>query len=1062
MADPPPANAPVRPRRKRRWLRRILAGLLLIGILLWLVKVPLANWILHKLPGDWEITVAGLRPGFAGVTFADVRVVHRPTGLQLAFAEEARASHGWPSLLKGKLGTLTLTNADVIWHEKFETPYVVPPEGGPPAAPVIEWDHGIIRGGTFTWYEEGHDLPRLSLRIVSFDGGKLTIYNDGRLEAAPQKIGLEEVVSREFVKNDTLTIESRSPQVQGIATAQRDLNRYTVETIHLQAPECRVAWHQPADKPPAPTAAPSASTDPPRPAWDKPVEFFIRQGTADPGRVAFTLHPPSAPAVAFDAALHALTTSDMRINGGLPFIFGKTDATLTGVKSPATTFTADEVKVTTTYDEQGRFHVSAASVNGALLTDSNRLLPVLGFTPEQIKTFVVCRGELDAQGSSLVISSAGVASTVAQQVKLRNFAATRPGEKEPIVQASDAAITAVPSEVMENKRLRSVSLDKMEVKITENVFTDELNPVKPPPVTPPPAPGAGPPGKPRWYGWNADSLTVSGGKVRGVDLGPGIPDATGSFTVATTPREPGGERFYNIHIDGIALSNPLLAALPVDGVMDIAVHPTKVWETESIDQVRVNGMNVELNEAFLKLFQSPDPSTPDNSAPPAAPRPVSTPGRPWKVNQVIIENSGIVIDDVGDGRRLAIPIRKQVFSNVPLGVSMVDHDTAHTVQKVEVPAIYLYSPFLEGVTVAELPVNFIYFTFAGLMEKRLERVELLAPKIKAGPPLFDFIEAAEKRWSRPQLLPIGEPVAVQIPSAVSLPVWDIPFYTELGSVITTLNGYEWSQIPALPFRNARVREGPDKGKPIPFRLHGEEAHGELAIEPGWYEFPEYKLRVYMSDEGRVLFNFPLKEKDNNLVEVFQNNTIIYRQLEITKVWLSVTYDKQGIYISFGGETCGGYITGKFNLYLDQTYSWDASASFTGINMKPLSAKLLREYALIDGIVDTLNVTAYGDMTGVYQTTASLSMKRSGRLHLKCLDELRSKFVKERADWKDDLARIGVDALRDFAFTSCEGSARLFGEEGQIKLLLKSRQGSRDFTVNLKDYRHRQEKALIRF
>ena len=199
----------------------MLWGLALAIVLLWLVKVPLVNWALRRLPGDWEITVTGVRPGFAGVWLKGVRIIHRPTGRQLAFAAKAEVSNGWPALLKGKLGNLDLTEAEVSWREEFETPYKVPPPGGAPPAPVLTWDSGAIHDGVFTWYELGREVPRLALRITHFDGGRLTIFNDGRLEAEEQNIALSDVVSREFVSDDTLEIESRSPQVEGVMTAQR-------------------------------------------------------------------------------------------------------------------------------------------------------------------------------------------------------------------------------------------------------------------------------------------------------------------------------------------------------------------------------------------------------------------------------------------------------------------------------------------------------------------------------------------------------------------------------------------------------------------------------------------------------------------------------------------------------------------------------------------------------------------------------------------------------------------------------------------------------------------------
>ena len=470
----------------------MLWGLALTLLLFWLVKVPLTNWALRRLPGDWEITVTGVRPGFAGAWLSGVRVVHRPTGRQLAFAEKAEVANGWPALLKGELGSLDLHLPQVSWRDEFETPYEVPPPGGPPASPVIAWDSCRIHGGVFTWFESGSEVPRLALRVLDFHGGRLVIYNDGRLEAAEQNIALSEVVSREFTDDGALEIESRSPQVEGVVTAQRAENRYTVEKVNLRAPECKVVWHRKA----APAAAPAAvdQSRPERPAWDKPVEFFIRTGTAEPGRLVFTLHPPDTAAVEFTAALQSLQATDMRINGGLPFVIGKAEAILREIKSPGATLEARELTITAALDEKSRCRISSAAVNGAKVTDSNRLLAALGFSAEETKTLPLCSTGLDAKCVNLAISGDGdLSSPDAQQIVLENFSAVMPGEKIPVAQASRVELSARPEEAINDKRLRSVIVQKPEVKITESQFIDELTPFSPQRVEPVPAPQTPPP-----------------------------------------------------------------------------------------------------------------------------------------------------------------------------------------------------------------------------------------------------------------------------------------------------------------------------------------------------------------------------------------------------------------------------------------------------------------------------------------------------------------------------------------------------------------------------------------
>jgi len=598
-------SAPPRPRR--RWRRRLLLTFLLLPVLLWMVKVPLLNWALRRVPGDWAVSVTGVRPGLAGVKLQGVRVRHRPTGRQLGFAEEMEAANGWSRLLKGELGTLTLTRAEVSWRDEFEVPYTVPPEGGPPAQAVVAWDAGKVHGGVFTWYQAGREVPRLSLKIVRFDGGRFSIYNDGRVEAAPQHIGLEEVVSREFALDGALEIESRSPSLEGVATAQRQWNRYTAEEVRVRAPQCRVTWHRDRPAPPPTVTAPG----PPRPAWDLPAQIFVRQGTAEPGRVFLDLHTAST-AAGFAAALTALEVKDVRFLGGLPFVFGESKARFENLKSAAATLEVRRIEGVVMLDEQHDWHVADAVVTGATLKDSRRFLPVLGFSEEEIKPYVTCSGALEARLNRLVIGKAGIASPELQQVALRDFAAVLPDEKDPLVRAHLAEITALPGEALRQKHLRSVVVEQADVRVSENVFTDELNPLSTVPAhTPAPAPGP-----PRWYGWHTDALTVRQGRVRGVDLGTGIPNAAGDFTAETAPREPGGENFYRIHIRNIALTNPLLSAIKIESVMDLDVHPRRVWESESVDQVRVNGVQVELHEAFLKLFEAA--LAPPGSAPRAA------------------------------------------------------------------------------------------------------------------------------------------------------------------------------------------------------------------------------------------------------------------------------------------------------------------------------------------------------------------------------------------------------------------------------------------------------------
>lgn len=611
MAESPPVKSPP-PRPRRRWLRRVVLGFLLLLLAVWLVRVPLANWWLRRLPGDWAVSISGLRPGFSSLTLEGVRVRHRPTGKQLAYAEQVDAANGWSRMVKGELGALTLTGADVEWRPEFETPYIIPPEGGPPASVIVSWQSGTVNGGAFKWYRAGQDLPRLSLRITGWSGGEFAIYNDGRVEAASQNIFLADVVSRELAADGEVEIEARTAEMSGRASAQRELNRYTINNVNSFTPSCRVVWRHrrgvPAESPPSSGSA--------RPAWDKPAEFFIGNATILKGPLEFTIHPLDGAPVEGQAELAGVRIDLMRLAGGLPWIFWKLEVTLRDLRAPAATnypkalLNVKQAVASLSRDEDGPFQFGV-SIDQVYVNDTTKLLLAAGVPAEMAKNFPVCDVSLNASLENLTAGSDGVSSPSEQRIWLNSLSAVLPGEKDPLLRTQSTELKFRPEEIWPGKRMREVTAEYADVKITENAFTDELNPLH----SGEPAPGgtpSPPPDKPRWYGWHTDSLTVRKGRARGVDMGTGIPDAKGDLRVETVVRPPGDEKYYRAHITNISPTNPLLSVLPkIESTLEVDIHPLRVYETESVDEVRVNGVKVELSEALLKLFQAADKPAPE-------------------------------------------------------------------------------------------------------------------------------------------------------------------------------------------------------------------------------------------------------------------------------------------------------------------------------------------------------------------------------------------------------------------------------------------------------------------
>ena len=1040
-------------------MRRAAGGFAVVALVLgtaWVGRVPLANAVLDRLPGNWHARLDGLdwQPGELVVRGLEIR--HRPTGRRLAMVPRATATGRLDDWRRGHFASLALEAPEVTWHEPF-----IPPgeatSATPTEAPLVSWEKASIHDGRLTWIAADGAPPRLQTTL-SLESGRVSLGSARGIEAATQRVLLTNLESRETFLDGRLAIAAAIPEFTVALAREPGDGTWLVDEAGIACPDIRVEWRDPSDAAPdTPPAAGSAASPPAL----RLASLSITKATIAAERVDGSDRRPLA-----SAALDSLAAAGLRLGGSAAPSLASVDATLTNVNWPEAGVTVATATAAGSLPEKGHPLIRRATISGATLTDVAALLRLAGLPTDGVPD---CRGRLDATLDSLALTPDGVRSTAVQRLTLTDGRAAWPGRESPLALLPSLVVAAVPDECRASRRLREITL-------TRPSFHVVPGPTGAAPSSPAAASVAHPAdAPPPWHGWQADVFTVTEGTATVSGFAPAVPDITTRLAVATVPQDEAP--LHRITLTDLSVRNPLLPASPIyTGSRLLAeIRPDHLWRDHAIDRIELDGQRLEVGDALLRLLDAA-PATGDAEAAPSPDVP-QPPDRPWHIRSALLDRTEVVIDDIGDGRQLRIPLPRQEFADIPLARDALPAAAAARVHKVEVPFIAVHAPWSEGHTVVELPVNFIHFSFAGLLDRRLERVELVTPKIKVGQPLFDYIDAARRRFARPGLaavpaaplllaagddasLALGQAVSGMNPAAApatQAPAWQIPLYTESGMVITAPRGREWPQFPRLPFRNAR---GPD-GQPLPFLLRGETVHGELAVIPGWYDFPEWRLRVRIGSEGRVVFNFPMKERDNNLVEVFRGNTVLFRGLRVDDVWLSVTYDATGIYATLGGRTCGGYVNAGVNLYVDQLSTWDAWASFSGIRMAEITRLLTPEYLFLDGTVDTLTVKAFGDFASLYQLTADLRMDRPGTLELRCVDALRERLA-GLPGWQEDLGGIGLDALRRCRFDSCTGEARLFGWEGSLGLSLKGAEGDRRFRVRMHDYRPLHIRSVLPF
>jgi hypothetical protein len=243
-------------------------------------------------------------------------------------------------------------------------------------------------------------------------------------------------------------------------------------------------------------------------------------------------------------------------------------------------------------------------------------------------------------------------------------------------------------------------------------------------------------------------------------------------------------------------------------------------------------------------------------------------------------------------------------------------------------------------------------------------------------------------------------------------------------------------------------------RPFPFsfisKLDDGKFETELEIPSDDYVWEPIKLKLE-GLTGKVLFNLPLKTKDNNLTETFTVKRIRYKKFHVEDAHLSVTYDSAGIYGQFGGAAYTGYVKGAFNIYLGKDYPWDGWLTGSGVTTTEVTQLLCPAYFLLDGKVD-LTVILNGNEKTIFQTDLKFKNSSPGKFSVTALNDMIAALPGDWPGYLLDGFRIGIETLRDFQYDSVDCAGKLYGRNGQGYMRFKGPHGSRNIDIHLYDRR----------
>tara|TARA_B100000925_G_scaffold268095_1_gene229035 strand:- start:12109 stop:15438 length:3330 start_codon:yes stop_codon:yes gene_type:complete len=671
--------------------------------------------------------------------------------------------------------------------------------------------------------------------------------------------------------------------------------------------------------------------------------------------------------------------------------------------------------------------------------------------------------------SDLAWGEDGFSSDGTQSFEFENARIRAPGSDPsvaPLLSFSRGMLSGKWSEFDSEKTIQSITLSEPTIDLNDASLGDWLQPKTETTET----------GSVKRSVYKIVDLEVTGGKlIADSTFASGkVPKINSGFSIATKD-EVDNPFSYIITLNDFNLRNhshllefdPLSAAEgrlirspnPVDEeevitIQEIEIHANafEAQENQQLEKVKFSGALLRVGEGLKAIT---DTSTRSEQHPRERPDDVDETLSKWLLREVEVKQSQVIFDTLipqVEGLQFSI---ETSLTDVPLSVDGIL--AQDNLQKVELAGIEIKDPYDSFITVAVLPTIFVEFSLSGLARQEIEKIDLVNPALHVGQGLFWWIDYQRNFRAQNEGVSVGlekggpmtakPPLPVPGPKGtpVTQPDWLIKtINASAGKIVIAPTGLPIGMVP-FPFNaTTSMKDGSIDLK--------------LAIPGGnyVYEFPKYEVNLY-GLTGDVQFNVPMKQVDNNLVQTFTLRRAIWKNYEAEDLYLSVTFDSNGIYGSLGGEAYGGYVEGQFNYYLNDPGKWDGWLAGIDFNTGPLTDLIVPENFKMEGGV-SLSLISEGRDKTLGKTTGEFSSTTPGFFDITKLDQLLDKLPDDWGILQRELTKLGLVALKRFDYEQGAGRLYLRGREGQLQLSFSGDDGTRGLNLHLYDERSTSARA----
>jgi len=421
-----------------------------------------------------------------------------------------------------------------------------------------------------------------------------------------------------------------------------------------------------------------------------------------------------------------------------------------------------------------------------------------------------------------------------------------------------------------------------------------------------------------------------------------------------------------------------------------------------IEEINLRGFRLSVDSVLQELVEKEGEET---EARPEGTSQKAPPLAGWRFGALSVDDSRIRISDfLPDIPPISFSVK---IEERDMTIGDDRNQTGDNKRRVELSRVEIPSPRNSFVKVADLRNIFAEFTLNGLLNREIDLIHIADPRIFVGEHLFYYVEYTRK-FNEEREAAKEAAAAAGVVEEAEEEGWKVKkIIARNGKLIIAPKGYPIAGIQPFPFN-------------VETNLESGEIDLELMIRDGNYTLSRLGVELDLIGlQGAAIFNVPVKQEDNNLWQYFSADEVNFMEYEAKNVDLRVTYYEGGISALFGGEAYSGYINGGVNVYIGETYGWDAWVSGTDLDLGPLTQLAAPEMFLMEATVSG-DVVAGGVGWELGLADVYLKELSPGHFQITKLDELLEELPPEWSELKNAAVAIGVKALRDFEFHEGRG------------------------------------------